>query len=383
MMNERKTLTLNGLNLNNIIYIFINLIGLAATIYLTTHYYDIHFPQGGLGTGSSACHISDFFNCDAATFSSISNIMGVPLSVFGLFIQISFLLGSLIPSVGFEKTNKTLSLVNAVGCIFLFIFSLVVLGSLCPFCTLFYMTSWISFYLYWKKSDLPFFSFDLTSSAILAVVFFGLVGINYFMVDSRIEKQSKMKSQIFSKFQTLPDLGPPAYVSPFTLTKVPGQLKDAKVWILKFSDFQCPFCQKTAELLEKIAQRYKGKINIHYYFYPLDSNCNSNMKRQLHPFACEAAKLAACDESKFLKVHDEIFANQSSIGSKFLEGVKKEFALQNCEREEVSQDIQNSMNQARVYNVESTPTLVINGRKIETALPLVQWFALIDNLLKQ
>ena len=66
---------------------WVSIIGMIATsLYLTNHYFEVHFPTGL--TGGSLCDINSFFTCSAATHSHLSNLFGVPISLFGLLIGV-------------------------------------------------------------------------------------------------------------------------------------------------------------------------------------------------------------------------------------------------------------------------------------------------------
>jgi uncharacterized membrane protein len=138
-MTSEKSLYKNGSFNTHALLIISSLIMIASSIYLTQHYFNVVFSSS-LKAGS-ICDINSFFNCDSSTLSSASNIWGVPVSVFGIFTGIMILLGYLFKDEGSEGTIYNFLLVNLIGCIILFIYSLAVLGSLCPFCTLYYIAS--------------------------------------------------------------------------------------------------------------------------------------------------------------------------------------------------------------------------------------------------
>src|SRR5665647_550995 len=135
---EQKTLTRNGISGLNFLFIITSIGMIGLSIYLTTHYYETLFPVT-IG-GNTICNISDYFNCDAATYSKISAIAGVPLAFFGIIVGLMFLFASFMPSQAMEKTASAVSKYNLIGCISLFIYSLVVLRHLCPFCTAYYLS---------------------------------------------------------------------------------------------------------------------------------------------------------------------------------------------------------------------------------------------------
>ena len=113
-------------------------------------------------------------------------------------------------------------------------------------------------------------------------------------------------------------LRPPQAISPVeaippievSLSGVPRKgSRDAKVVLIEFSDFQCPFCARHAQgPYAEIQQQYVGAGKIQYAFrhFPLE---------QLHPAARQAAEAAACanEQGKFWEVHDTLFLNQRAL----------------------------------------------------------------------
>jgi len=121
---------------------------IAASVLTIRHFFNANFPESiFLG---SFCDISTFFNCDSSAYSSIAQVWGVPMGYFGLVVGALVVLGALFPAPGFERTNKSLSLLNALGVIGLFIYSVFFLKSLCLLCSGYYLFSLLSFALFWK-----------------------------------------------------------------------------------------------------------------------------------------------------------------------------------------------------------------------------------------
>lgn len=381
-MDQKKGLTLNGINGLNFLFIIVSAVMIGVSVYLTTHFYDTLYPTK-LGGPGSLCDISSFFNCDAATYSKISNIAGVPISFFGIIVGLLFIFTALMPSVAMEKTASAVSKYNFIGCVVLFIYSLAVLGSLCPFCTLYYVLSGICFYLFWRhglNTWVPDFK-------VAGVWFVILLAGSFFMYQTTKEKevaQTKISASIVQQFQRLPDLGAPDMESPYKIHMATENFSDAPIRITVFSDFQCPFCKIVAEQMPELARRYPGKVNIQYMFYPLDAKCNSNVKGRFHEHACDAAMLAACDPAKFEEVHDEIFAKQDQLGKGALQDIASSHNLQGCfDNQELRDKVIASINQGAKYNLKSTPTIIVNGRKIEGTIPNNQFFAIFDYILKE
>lgn len=379
-MNPEKNLTLSGITGRNFLFILVAAAMIGVSIYLTSHFYETLFPTT-LGGASSLCNLSNFFNCDAATYSWLSNIAGVPISFFGIIVGLVFIFAALMPSLAMEKTASALAKYNFIGCVALFIFSLGALGSLCPWCTVYYLLSGVAFFLFWKygvDSWVP----DLKVAGFWLVV---LIGGSFFMHQTTEEKkvtQTKLSSSIVAQYRLLPDLGEPTEESPYKIHMATENFSDSPIRIAVFSDFQCPFCKVVSDQLPALLRRYKDKISIQYFFYPLDAKCNSNVKGRFHEHACDAAMIAACDPSKFHAVHDEIFAKQDQLGSGALKEIAKKYDLEAClENEEVKNKVISAINQGAKFNLKSTPTIILNGKKIEGTIPNNQFFAIFEDIL--
>jgi len=80
--------------------------------------------------------------------------------------------------------------------------------------------------------------------------------------------------------------------------------KDAKVIIVEFSDFQCPFCARAHPTMQQVLKEYAGKVKLVYKHFPLIS---------IHPMAEKAAEASECakDQGKFWEFHDKLFENAS------------------------------------------------------------------------
>lgn len=354
---------------------------IATTAYLTNHYFAVKFPDG-LAAASSLCDISGFFNCDAATHSPISNIVGVPISIFGTLIGILLIAGYLFNSPSYESTMNFILIVNLIGCVVLFIYSLVALGTLCPMCSLYYLLSFGACFVFYRNahSVRPTVIPLVTITAIFAVV----SASTYIYTSNKTEKVSALAGSLIQQFDSLPDLGAPEKTSEYRLASATEDFDAAPIRITKFSDFQCPACKAMSEQLHKAMRQYQGQINIQYIFYPLDPACNPNMDRPLHPFACKAAYLSACLPEKFPEVEKAIFDKQDSLSDTWLESyAKRENVLDCYKSEETKKKVTEYIARATPFNVRSTPTIVLNGVKIEGVLPYNQLQILMDELLER
>ena len=202
-------------------------------------------------------------------------------------------------------------------------------------------------------------------------------------IHSRNSGQDQLAQSFVKQFQELKNYGAGTFESPYKLHMATENFADAPIRVTLFSDFQCPFCQSVATQFDTIMEEFKDHINVQYMFYPLDKTCNKDMKGSLHPYACQASYLAACDESKFKEIHDFIFKNQKDVNSKNLKKWEAKFGLSGCFSNQSLQDIvQQTLNTGKFYKVRSTPTMVINGRKIEGGIGTPMLKAILKSLLK-
>ena len=167
--------------------------------------------------------------------------------------------------------------------------------------------------------------------------------------------------------------------------------KNAKVTIIEFSDFQCPFCRSFwKDTLPQIKSEYidTGKVKFVYRDYPLP----------FHPMAMPYALGANCanDQGKYWEMHDKIFAEQEKLGSGTISTLNakdiKKWAAQlglnanqfnQClDSEKYKDEIAKDMADGSKVGVTGTPAFFINGQLIVGAQPYATFKALIDSELK-
>ena len=141
--------------------------------------------------------------------------------------------------------------------------------------------------------------------------------------------------------------------------------KDAKVTVVEYSDFQCPFCKRASDMLPSLMEEYDGKIKVVFKQFPLPN----------HNWARPASIASLCayeqDNDKFWEFHDLIFANQREITLTNSDKKFKEFAMQSglnkvefdrcLTSEAVAAKVDAEINEARQIGVNSTPTFIIDG----------------------
>jgi uncharacterized membrane protein/thiol-disulfide isomerase/thioredoxin len=366
------------------------------------HYFAANFPETIFE--GSFCDINAFFNCDSSAFSNLSQIAGVPLGYFGLFVGGLVSLGALLPSPAFERTNKSISLLNALGVITLFIYTVFILGTLCLLCTGFYLFSLISFFLFWRygiDGDAPNLLARWARPSMLHLLVFGALmvtgafGYSRFH-DAKADAQTGgVQARIIEQFFSLPEVGNPSVLSPFWPVKSSEEFTDAPVQIVEYADLLCPDCKRLADQLAQLEEEFPGKINVAFQPFPLEALCNDVVEKDLHPGACDVHYLAHHDPSQFKAIYDEIWNNWppprgpertrwiQELGERF--GVSE--GLTSAETQALVQElIQTGKEYEKTaeqfsYGIRSTPTMILNGRMVIGTLPFDQLRAITEEII--
>jgi protein-disulfide isomerase len=173
--------------------------------------------------------------------------------------------------------------------------------------------------------------------------------------------------------------------------------KDAKVVLVNYDDFQCPFCrQMHSILMQDVMKKYGDKVKLVYKDYPL---------YQIHPWANRAAVDANClagqNNGAYWGFANYVHGHAPEISGEKGTGIPDQFKnvdkialdqgrefkvdeskLQACINKQDDSKVKASVNEAEALNVEATPTLFINGMRVDGMVPPSQIYAMIDQALK-
>jgi protein-disulfide isomerase len=161
---------------------------------------------------------------------------------------------------------------------------------------------------------------------------------------------------------------------------------DAKVTIVEWSDFQCPFCGRVMPTLQQIEKTYGSDVRIVFKQNPLPMHPNA-------PFAAKAA-LAAHKQGKFWQMHDKLFeANNShapdGLAQDKVEQMARDLGLDmsrfktDVDSSELTDVIRNDQTQAARLGANGTPHFFINGVRVSGAMPFESFKTVIDAQLKR
>ncbi len=156
---------------------------------------------------------------------------------------------------------------------------------------------------------------------------------------------------------------------------------DAPITIIEFSDYQCPYCRRWAEQVEKqLLEAYGDKIRFVYRDFPLT---------QIHDQAFAAAEAANCagEQGKYWEYHDALFAQKYGLGQDaYLQyaqdiGLDVDQFAECLKTHRYKDEVQADLDEAMQIGVRSTPTFFINGIAVVGAQPLEVFQSLIDKEL--
>jgi protein-disulfide isomerase len=154
---------------------------------------------------------------------------------------------------------------------------------------------------------------------------------------------------------------------------------DAKVTIIEFSDFQCPFCTRAASVAHQIKEKYGDKVRFVFRQYPLPMHGDAHLAAQ--------AALAAHQQGKFWEYHDLLFANQRALTRSSLEDYAQQVNLNVPQLKKALDDqalkaaVDSDVKLGEEVNVNGTPTLFINGKRVANPTEFEPVAKLIDAAL--
>ncbi len=154
-----------------------------------------------------------------------------------------------------------------------------------------------------------------------------------------------------------------------TLDDLPSRgLRGSKVLVVQISDFQCPFCAKSHEAMEReIFPKYKDRVEFRFKQFPIGH----------HEWAGRAAAASLCagEQGKFWEAADFFFSHQIEIEAQAFIGFLERFAnetdldkerLSAClGKGETDQKARRDFDESLAAGVQGVPTILLNGWKLE------------------
>jgi protein-disulfide isomerase/uncharacterized membrane protein len=168
-----------------------------------------------------------------------------------------------------------------------------------------------------------------------------------------------------------------APVQALDLSRSPTQgATNGPIVVVSYSDFMCPFCRDLAAALHNYLPSASNRVTTYYKHFPLDTACNPHVGQALHPGACELAKGGVCaqESGRFWEYHEKVFAQRWERatrddvlrigGSVGLDAS----ALGAClDAATTKGRLAKDIDEAARVGVASTPTMFVNGRKLQSS----------------
>jgi len=347
---------------------------------------------------ASFCDINSTVSCSEVLLSRYSTAYGVPIAIYGAiwFAGILVLLGAAtwggeslrenVPGYIFALSTAGLAIV-----LYLAYVSFAVLKVYCPLCltadaavvglfivsgaaTSFPMTTLPKRLLRDVKTSF------VTPMAIAVIVLF-LIGagsaVALFAHESAIaEDTSAAAVAQLASADRRSEFERWYAAQPRVPLIVPNE--GAKVLIVDFSDFQCPYCRQAYVALKPIIDKYNSvvpnTVRLVLKDFPLDSKCNGSVQNGgPHPFACEAAVAVRLAKAKGREqaLEDYLFANQQDFSSENIRKWAREIGQVtdfDAKYPATIEQVKGDIAFGHTLEVGATPTMFINGVKVAGVL---------------
>ena len=174
----------------------------------------------------------------------------------------------------------------------------------------------------------------------------------------------KSPAAIKAELQRVAAEGPPVFDQPVTISTTGDPVigpATAKITVVEFSDFQCPYCSKAVAEMKEIMRQMPKEVKLVFKQFPLDSHSQAQ-------FGAEAA-LAAQAQGKFWEMHDLLYAGFPDLSRNRIMGYARQL---NLDVKRFTEEVDSHKYKARVAaeeqegqaaGVSGTPTFFFNGRK--------------------
>ena len=171
---------------------------------------------------------------------------------------------------------------------------------------------------------------------------------------------------------------------------------NAKVFVVNYDDFQCPYCSHAHQtLFPQLLKEYGDRIAFIYKDFPLS---------EIHPWAIHAAVDADClasqsgdaywDFADYIHAHRDVVNSEKGLENQFtaLDRITIDEAgkfkvdkdkLQACVKAQDNRAVKESVKEGEALDVSGTPAMFVNGQLVDGARPAAELRDIFDSALKQ
>lgn len=360
------------------------LVAMSLHVYLAVQSYKLKL---GL-TANSLCNINETLNCDAVALSPYAQFLGIPMAVWGAAANLIFLVLLLILFAG--GTGRFLRGAFWMGTLILGasavmgLVSLLFMKNYCLFCLILYVLSVIQWFCIWRlqeESPLALLMGDLQSLVgegkpigILFAVVPAAAWLGHSMLSDHYGLRQSQRIIRESLFDW--QASPPRDFTKEGLLRHQGG-GSAKMVIVEFADFLCPHCKVASSMLHHFLQS-RTDVELIFKPFPLDGNCNPGAGSKGDNLRCQLAAAVFCSQSLGAKgwaAHDFVFEHQETWTLSNFPSLLEDFArkhelslesLKTClDSPETKEQISRMAMEGHKANILGTPTIFVNGRKLD------------------
>jgi len=355
----------------------------------------VHARLAAAGSGyTSFCNVSSTINCDQVLGSPYASMFGVGLGWFAMATYAAIAVALQVTARAPAATARRLL---QAACVAIFMaagfsaymayLSFFVIGAICLMCSGLYLVAAASLWVVYAiparlAADRPGQPPVLTprgalaalaTSAVAVAVVAGVswpAGGDTTCRGAGAIDVAEQKPEFYRWYTEQPLVEPPV-VERHALGAA-----DAPVTIVEFFDFECGYCGRNHEALKALLARHHDDVRLVYRHFPLDAACNEALEHTVHARACRAAEASECAalQGRFEDMADAMFARQRQLFETNLFRIAERLGLdmaafQRCmtDRETLPMILDDARAGKRL-ELTSTPTLFINGRRIEGSI---------------
>jgi len=167
--------------------------------------------------------------------------------------------------------------------------------------------------------------------------------------------------------------------------------KNANIWIVEFTDFQCPFCSRYhTQVFPQLKQNYINTNKIQYTVRDFPLGFHKHAKSAAIAINC------AAEQNAYWKMRDELFASKGLINetlfTEFAEKLGLEMnAFSKCMAEDIrAKKVENDLAYGQSLGIQGTPSFfvgrmengkLVNAQRIIGAQPYSKFAQIIDKLI--
>jgi protein-disulfide isomerase len=155
----------------------------------------------------------------------------------------------------------------------------------------------------------------------------------------------------------------------------------AKVTIIEFSDFQCPYCKRGRDAMDEVLKAYPNDVKVAFKHYPLPFH------KEAEPSA--RASWAAQQQGKFWEYHDILFNNQDKLSNDFYLATARQLKLDenkfkaDMASEAAAKQVKEDADIGAKNGIQGTPGFFVNGVAVKGAYPTSHFKMLVDRWLNK